>query len=602
MPTVKLSVLMGYECNNRCIFCYDGAGYKRGRVLPLTTKEIKDLLVRGRKNGCNMVDFLGGEPTIRKDLPELIAYAKELGYNEIAITTNGQMLSYKEYAKKLIDAGLNHLIVSIHSCKPEVHDFLTQNKGSWERAVKGVKNVREIKPDIFLANNLVITKYNYDHMDETLRFLVEDLKINSIEFIYPHPKGRAYVYYDEVVPSLQEIQFFVRKTLEKARELKEKYPNILKHFAFRYLPLCYIYPYLEFSSEYFAQKIDFQEKHVGPEFEDWNVELGRIMYGKVKGEQCKRCILKDVCEGLWKEHAEIRGTRELIPILNEDELLKEAITRKYPITEIIQVLYGLKRAWVYEVNEEGPIVIHNIGVRTGSYAIFDWMFSKRIFAVGDIHVVPELSREYSKTGKERDNIKIGKLLGYPQCCIEFHSKWLKLRNEKGELYANFEIFKNSKKYHWELNFFYNFQTRIKEEDEYEILREYISLNKDIEDVLSSLYLVSWIPHSFDCSESLKIAQNTFRILSEKLPDFAIKLKEILSRPVLFLDKWEWYTLDLEVIKDENEYIKAKINRVVPPYAPYQRSDLSNKTVIAYKDRPIVEIDKEEMEGFLVVFQ
>lgn len=312
---IKISLLLGYECNNRCIFCYDGAGYKRGRILPLLTEEAKEKIRIGRERGGNFLDILGGEPTIRKDLIELISYAKSLGYEQIAITTNGQMLSYYEYAKKLVEAGLNHIIFSLHSNRPEIHDLLTSNKGSWERLVKGIKNVMKLKEEgyrIYVGNNTVITKYNYDHMPEILEFLAE-LGIEGQDFIFPHPRGRAYVNFDEVVPTLIEIKDYIDKTIEKYFEIREKYKN-LKHFAFRYVPLCYLYPHIELSSEYKALAVNFFEKHIGPEFEDWNVEEGRKVYGKVKGEQCKECKLNDICEGIWKEYAEERGTSELIPI------------------------------------------------------------------------------------------------------------------------------------------------------------------------------------------------------------------------------------------------------------------------------------------------
>jgi len=326
--TIKLAVLLGYECNNRCIFCYDGSGYKRGRILPITTEEAMKKIKEGREKGCNFLDILGGEPTIRRDLVELISYAKSLGYEQIAITTNGQMLSYYDYAKKLVEAGLNHIIFSIHSSRPEVHDFLTQDKGSWERAVKGLENINKLREEgygIYVGNNTVITKYNYDHMDETLEFLVKH-KINGQDFIFPHPKGRAYVYFDDIVPTLTEIKDYIRKTINKYEEIKGKYPYF-KHFAFRYLPLCYLYPDIDLSSEYRAYRIGFFEKHVGPEFEDWNVELGRRTVGKVKGEQCKKCILNEYCEGIWREYAEERGTDELTPILDDksfDDSVKKA--------------------------------------------------------------------------------------------------------------------------------------------------------------------------------------------------------------------------------------------------------------------------------------
>ena len=57
-----------------------------------------------------------------------------------------------------------------------------------------------------------------------------------------------------------------------------------------------------------------KEEHVGPEFENLNVEEGRAKSGRVKGPQCKGCRYYTICEGIWKEYAVKRGTKELIPV------------------------------------------------------------------------------------------------------------------------------------------------------------------------------------------------------------------------------------------------------------------------------------------------
>jgi len=66
-------------------------------------------------------------------------------------------------------------------------------------------------------------------------------------------------------------------------------------------------------SELVAKNI-LQEQHIGPEFEDLNVEENRARWGRVKGPQCKNCRLKDKCEGIFKEYAERRGFNELRPV------------------------------------------------------------------------------------------------------------------------------------------------------------------------------------------------------------------------------------------------------------------------------------------------
>lgn len=605
---IKLALLLGYECNNRCLFCYDGTGYKRGRVLPISTEEAKEKIKIGFEAGCNFLDILGGEPTIRKDLIDLINYAKRLGYEQIAITTNGQMLSYYDYAKKLVEAGLNHIIFSIHSNNPEIHDFLTSNKGSWERAINGLKNIMKLKDEgyeIYVGNNTVITKYNYDHMDKILEFLA-NLGINGQDFIFPHPRGRAYVYFDEIVPSLSEIFPYIRKTIGKYKKIKEKYKNI-KHFAFRYVPLCYLYPDIGLSSEYKAIKLNFFEKHVGPEFEDWNVEEGRKLVGKRKSEACNLCILNQVCEGIWLEYAEERGLGELYPIYDEKELFRKIIEKKLPFVELIQILYKIKKYWLFGLNECIDDIVHNIAVKTGGFFVKkeDSRRNKKIYAFGyNINKINKLLDHHLRENQSiKDHIEIGKLLGYPQCCIKAHEKYLINRTKEGndEYYMVFDILSNSKKNYWYLNFLYNFQTRISHQDEFKLYKIYMELNKKLINEINSLFLIPHIPHSFDCKKSLKIAYKTYKILLNLFPEFAKKLKEILSRPILYISKWEWYTLELENFeKKDDGSIKIKVRNIVEPYAPIKKMDLRNTEVI-YREGKIF-IDNQANRGILLIFE
>ncbi|MCD6368088.1 MAG: radical SAM protein [Candidatus Aenigmarchaeota archaeon] len=295
-------MLLHYNCNNNCRFCYcankKGMGY-------LTTEEAKRELEKGLERGCTFVDFNGGEPTIRKDLVELIRYAKSIGYETVAITSNGRMLSYKSYAKKLIDAGLNHAILSIHGHNAEVHDFLTRVKGSFDQVTKGLKNLKEMNPNIYICTNTTITKYNYMYLPQIAENNIK-LGTDACEFIFVHPRGNALINFEEVVPTLTEVKPFIPKTIE----IGKKYG--IKHFDFRYFPLCYVPP--QSLSELKALN-HLREQHVGPEFQDLNVEDGRKYIGRVKGPQCKKCKYYDICEGIFKEYAERRGFDELTPVL-----------------------------------------------------------------------------------------------------------------------------------------------------------------------------------------------------------------------------------------------------------------------------------------------
>lgn len=300
----KIDLILGYECNLNCIFCY--AADKRGKYPSMTTEEAIREMVEGRRRGCTIIDFNGGEPTIRKDIIQLVSIAKELGYREVAITTNGQMFSYRKFTRRIIEAGLDHVVLSIHGHEAWLHEIHTRVKGSFRRLMRGIENLKEEKPDIYLASNTVITKFNYKYLPRIAENNI-NLGIKSLEFIFPHPRGNALKYFNTIVPTLTQLAPYVSPTIEVGRS------KGVWHTFFRYLPLCYIFPNIKYSSELFERRVMRQE-HVGPEFKDLSVERGRIELGKTKGEQCKGCKYYRICEGLWKEYVEKRGVGELIPV------------------------------------------------------------------------------------------------------------------------------------------------------------------------------------------------------------------------------------------------------------------------------------------------
>lgn len=301
---IKTSLILGYECNNNCRFCYDG-GYKR--TLPaMTTQRAKGELWDARKRGSTFLDFLGGEPTIRKDILELVSYAKRIGFKTISITTNGKMFYYKDFSKKVLDAGLNSAVFSIHGHTPELHDYLTRSKNSYKHATQGIRNLKELSKDIYICTNTVIVKDNYRHLPQIADNNAR-LGADGMEFIFIHPRGHALKHFDKIVPSLTEIVDYIQPTIQAGLK------HGIKHTWMRYIPMCYMHFNLKYLSDFVAKR-KMREHHLGPEFKDLDVERNRVEVGKVKGPQCTACKYFNICEGIFKEYADKRGFEELVPV------------------------------------------------------------------------------------------------------------------------------------------------------------------------------------------------------------------------------------------------------------------------------------------------
>lgn len=127
---------MGRRCNLKCVHCYAQSKdieYKD----ELTTAQGKALIDDLAQFGAPVILFSGGEPTMRKDLPELAMYARSKGMRAV-ISTNGTLID-KKMAKVLKDIGLSYVGVSLDGMR-ETNDKFRGVKGAFDAALNGMRN------------------------------------------------------------------------------------------------------------------------------------------------------------------------------------------------------------------------------------------------------------------------------------------------------------------------------------------------------------------------------------------------------------------------------------------------------------------------------
>lgn len=173
MPGHLVTIETGVACNNRCAFCPQppirAAGPARGDP---GTDELKRKVAQAREHGYDEIAFSGGEPSIRKDLPELVRHARSLGFERVSVTTNGRMFVYPEFTQRMIQAGLTGVSVSLHGPTEEVHDDLTGVSGSFRQAVTGLANLRRFAAErggrFDITSITILVPQNLDRLRETL--------------------------------------------------------------------------------------------------------------------------------------------------------------------------------------------------------------------------------------------------------------------------------------------------------------------------------------------------------------------------------------------------------------------------------------------------
>lgn len=304
MSRIKKTVIItGYGCNNRCRFCIDA---DKRNLVEKTTQDIILEMMHARKRERTYLEIIGGEQTLRPDLAYLIRSAKELGFNDVVMTTNGRMLAYKDYAKKLIDAGITSIIFSIHGYSVKLHDSLTQADGSFKQLLAGIKNIKSLG-FLKIGSNTTIVKQNYRFLPKIGRFIY-DLGIRNAEFIFVDPtEGGAQNDFEKLVPRISEAAPYIKKCLDITRN------NNIPHWHIRYVPLCYFIGYEDQISELHETK-NFQTEHLAPDFINLYIEKSRQEIGRYKAKRCSLCRYYDICEGIWKEYIHHYGDSELVPV------------------------------------------------------------------------------------------------------------------------------------------------------------------------------------------------------------------------------------------------------------------------------------------------
>jgi radical SAM protein with 4Fe4S-binding SPASM domain len=163
----RMDLALTYRCNNECTHCYNA----RSRSYPeLETKQWKRILEMLWDIGVPHICFTGGEATLRQDLPELVTHASKLG-QITGLLTNGRRLSNVDYLQSLLDAGLDHVQITLESHDPDIHDAMVHSRGAWRQTVQGITNT--LDSDLYVMTNSTLLKVNADRFEETIDYLAE---------------------------------------------------------------------------------------------------------------------------------------------------------------------------------------------------------------------------------------------------------------------------------------------------------------------------------------------------------------------------------------------------------------------------------------------
>jgi molybdenum cofactor biosynthesis enzyme MoaA len=292
-----LHLLVGFACQNDCVFCCDG-GF--GRFPRTDAARVRSILERNA--ALESVEFTQHEPTLNPDLVQYVTWARELGFRIISVVTNGRSLGRGTLLERLVEAGLSRVRISLHGDRADVHDRLTRRAGSFDQAVAAIRAVVEMRKQRRLSLTLhsTVTALNVDRLPRMVPFVLafspDHYGLNAVFPVDREGENTAtyMVRHSQIVDAL-------RRCLPQSPLL----PVTLSE-----IPPCQVLGRLP--GAYLGIREDFHLAASPADSPEATSAGGRP--GFVFGPRCAPCAARAICDGVSERYAESFGWDELRPL------------------------------------------------------------------------------------------------------------------------------------------------------------------------------------------------------------------------------------------------------------------------------------------------
>jgi len=201
-------------CNLKCKHCYANSDSEKYDG-ELSTKEAKALINDFHEFKVPVILFSGGEPLLRADLFDLIKHAGDFKIRS-TISTNGTLID-KDVARRIKQSEIGYVGISLDGIGSR-HDEFRRTKGSFDKALNGIKNCRDVNQKVGVR--FTINSNNYDQLDDIFH-LIEEEKINRVCFYHLVYSGRGSEMIKEDT-SHEQSRAAMDLIMEKAVELGDK--------------------------------------------------------------------------------------------------------------------------------------------------------------------------------------------------------------------------------------------------------------------------------------------------------------------------------------------------------------------------------------------
>ncbi len=300
------TVTLWPRCDNKCVFCgmHDENGrlaYPEGVTKKMEVQLLKDtidLIKKGVKN----IDISGSEPLKYDKLPEYIKWIRPK-FELIHLLDPGVRFKDFEFAKRVISAGVDKVIIPIYGSNAKYHDACVGRKGAFNELYQGLKNLKKLQEeyDFDLILTTMIMQQNKENISDLYKFTIDEFDIALDKISIPfYLTGQTPINYSEFVVNFEELRRIILKLNETANKVK-------RFTCLHYIPPC-LFTKDELKNMKYLTFFNVQYFYIFPERRWYKISDGqsREYRRQVYSKYCSNCELKKkrICSGIVMHYFE----------------------------------------------------------------------------------------------------------------------------------------------------------------------------------------------------------------------------------------------------------------------------------------------------------
>jgi MoaA/NifB/PqqE/SkfB family radical SAM enzyme len=286
-----LDVVLGYDCNLACTYC---TITPEMRLRELPDRRLGKEIDEAASEDFRDIAFTGGEPTIRRNLPTLVRYAKKRDFINVKIASNGLRYADPAYLDMLVEAGVNQFHMSMHAFGDDAYEDTVQREGTAVLRRKAIANLvaRNLNP----IADLILKEDTYRDVRAWVLALADQGVRHFRLWLVSLTDGNAQNV--QQLPKISDVAPYVKEALDAARTQNLDGRSL-------HIPRCFLRGYEDHVHHPGADHV----RVVTPD-DVFDLKNSRLS-GGIKPKSCEGCRYFDVCPGLRADYVARHGESEI---------------------------------------------------------------------------------------------------------------------------------------------------------------------------------------------------------------------------------------------------------------------------------------------------